>query len=184
MARIATLATASAARASALAAALLLAGCAGALQSSDGFFSRITPYRIDVVQGNVVTKDLLDQIKPGLTRAQVRDLLGSPLLTDPFHDARWDYIFTLRSVSLPAQRMALTLYFQGDALQRTESSQNPPSEKDFVAALRRSSGDGRAAPLELTEAERKALPVPKAAPAAAPEDVGPIRPYPPLEPGA
>src|SRR5678815_1208073 len=76
-------------------AALLLAGCSS-LQSSQGFLSRITPYRLEIVQGNVVTQEQAAQIKPGMNRAQVRDILGSPLLTDPFHADRWDYVFSIR----------------------------------------------------------------------------------------
>jgi outer membrane protein assembly factor BamE len=48
------------------------------------------------VQGNVVTSEQVARVKPGMTRAQVRDILGTPLLTDPFHADRWDYLFTIR----------------------------------------------------------------------------------------
>ena len=54
------------------------------------------PYRIDVAQGNVVTKEQLARVSPGMSRLQVRDILGSPLLTDPFHADRWDYVFTIK----------------------------------------------------------------------------------------
>jgi outer membrane protein assembly factor BamE len=72
-----------------------LAGC-GSLQSSDNFLGVVTPYRVEVVQGNVITSEQSAMVKPGLTRAQVRDVLGSPLLTDIFHADRWDYVFTIR----------------------------------------------------------------------------------------
>src|SRR4051794_7196309 len=81
--------------AAALAGLVLLAGCAS-LQSSDNFLGVITPYRVEIVQGNVVTKEQLAQVKPGINRSQVRDLLGSPLLTDIFHADRWDYVFTIK----------------------------------------------------------------------------------------
>ena len=64
-----------------LVAATLLGACSS-LQSSDNFLGFITPYRVEVVQGNVLTKEQVALIKPGQTRAQVRDVLGSPLLTD------------------------------------------------------------------------------------------------------
>ena len=79
----------------ALALAGALAGCQS-LQSSDSFLGVITPYRIEVVQGNVITSEQIALARPGLTRAQVRDVLGSPLLADPFHTDRWDYVFTIR----------------------------------------------------------------------------------------
>jgi outer membrane protein assembly factor BamE len=65
--------------------ATLLGGCALSRQSTDDFLGLITPYRIDIVQGNVVTKEQLAQLRPGMSRNQVRDVLGTPLLTDPFH---------------------------------------------------------------------------------------------------
>ena len=72
-----------------------LAGCQS-LQTSENFLGILTPYRVEVVQGNVITSEQVALAKPGLTRAQVREVLGSPLLTDPFHADRWDYVFTIR----------------------------------------------------------------------------------------
>ena len=76
----------------------------------------ITPYRIDIVQGNVVTKEQLALVKPGMTREQVRDMLGSPLLTDVFHADRWDYIFTIRRPGAQPQRRSIVAQFKGDRL--------------------------------------------------------------------
>ena len=67
-----------------LCAALSLTGCE-ALQRTDSLFGLITPYRIDIVQGNAITKEQAALIKPGLARAQVREVLGTPLVADPFH---------------------------------------------------------------------------------------------------
>ena len=78
-----------------LAGVAALAGCQS-LQSSDNIFGVITPYRLEVVQGNVITKEQVAAIKPGMSRTQVRDVLGSPLLSDLFHNDRWDYVFTIR----------------------------------------------------------------------------------------
>ena len=78
-----------------LALAAALAGCQS-LQSSENFLGVVTPYRVEVVQGNVITSEQIALAKPGMTRAQVRDVLGSPLLADPFHVDRWDYVFTIR----------------------------------------------------------------------------------------
>ena len=57
-----------------------LAGCSSLQPQADRLLGVITPYRIDIMQGNVVTKELAEMVKPGMTREQVRDLLGSPLL--------------------------------------------------------------------------------------------------------
>src|SRR3546814_20220346 len=55
-------------------------------------------YKVDIQQGNVVTQDMIDQLRPGLTRQQVRFILGNPLITDTFHANRWDYLYGLKSV--------------------------------------------------------------------------------------
>lgn len=56
----------------------------------------ISEYKIDIQQGNVLTQDMVAQLKPGLTRDQVRFILGTPVLTDMFHAGRWDYIYRLQ----------------------------------------------------------------------------------------
>ncbi|HET7793292.1 MAG TPA: outer membrane protein assembly factor BamE, partial [Rhizobacter sp.] len=119
--------------AASLIAATLLGGC-GTLQDSDNFLGIITPYRIEVVQGNVLTKEQVAMIKPGMTRAQVRDVLGSPLLTDPFHADRWDYVFTIRRQGTEPQRISVVAYFEGDALKKLDAPELP-SEREFVASI-------------------------------------------------
>ncbi|MFT3818541.1 MAG: outer membrane protein assembly factor BamE [Rubrivivax sp.] len=164
-----------------LAALSLLGGCAASRQSDDGFFARITPYRIEIVQGNVITSEQAARIKPGLTRAQVRDILGTPLLTDPFHGDRWDYIFTLRRDGVPSQRRSVVVLFDGDALKTIEAPELP-SEREFVAGITGTRKKIEPRTLELTEAQIKALPAPPRrddAPAV-PEPQGPARSYPPL----
>lgn len=165
-----------------LVAALLVSGCAaGPSLQSDNLLGVLTPYRIEVVQGNVVTREQAALVKPGLSRAQVRDIMGSPLLADPFHADRWDYVFTIRRQGAEPQRRAVVLLFDGDKLKSIDAPELP-SERDFVASIdtfksRRDSG-----PLALTEEQRKALPLPPRPepPTAAPS--GPQRSYPPLEP--
>ena len=162
-----------------LTALLASAGCAS-LQSSDSFLGVITPYRIDIVQGNVVTKEQAAQVKPGMTREQVRDLLGSPMLTDIFHADRWDYMFTIKRPGTEPQRRSIVAHFEGDTLKRLDAPELP-SEQEFVASISRVK-PGKAPVLELTDAQREALPKPKPQPAAETEPTGPVRTYPPLEP--
>ena len=161
---------------------LLLGACASSRQSDDGFFAKITPYRIEIVQGNVVTSEQAARIKPGLTRAQVRDVLGTPLVTDPFHGDRWDYIFTIRRDGLPNQRRSIVVWFDGDTLKSIEAP-DLPSERDFVQGISVVRKRFEPPVLELTEDQRKALPLPvkrdEPAPAV-PEPTGPVRNYPPL----
>jgi len=170
-------------RTSALLALLLTAALTGcsAVSSDGSVLGIITPYRIDIVQGNVVTKEQLALVKPGMSRVQVRDLLGSPLLTDPFHGDRWDYVFTIQRPGTQPQRRSIVARFEGDRLLNVEAPELP-SEREFVALISRARG-GKVPPLELTAEERAALPVPPKAPAPAPEpEAGPLRAYPPLEP--
>ncbi len=164
--------------ASLLAAAALLGGCES-LQRTDSLFGLITPYRIDIVQGNAITQEQAAAIKPGLTRLQVRDVLGTPLMTDPFHANRWDYIFTLRRPGTEAQRRSVVVHFDGDKVKSIDAPQLP-SEREFVASISRFK-DIKAPKLELTETERAALPVPPKREAPAAEPMGPVREYPPLD---
>ena len=161
-----------------LCAALSLTGCES-LQRTDSLFGFITPYRIDIVQGNAVTKEQVALIKPGLTRLQVKDVLGTPLVADPFHAARWDYIFTLRRPGAQPQRRSVVVLFEGDAVKSIEAPELP-SERDFVASISRFK-DLRAPKLELSEEERAALPLPPKREAPVAEPMGPVREYPPLE---
>ena len=156
----------------------MLTGCES-LQRTDSFLGFITPYRIDIVQGNAITKEQAALIKPGLTRLQVRDVLGTPLVADPFHANRWDYIFTLRRPNTDVQRRSVVVIFEGDVVKSMDAPELP-SEREFVASISRVK-DPRAPKLELTEEERKALPMPVRREAPPAEPMGPVRDYPPLE---
>ena len=155
-----------------------LVGCES-LQRTDTFLGFITPYRIDIVQGNVISKEQAALLKPGLTRLQVRDLLGTPLVVDPFHANRWDYIFTLRRPGTVDQRRSVVVQFEGDVV-KSVLAPELPSERDFVASISRIK-DPRAPKLELSDDERRALPPPARRDVVPPEPMGPVRDYPPLE---
>ena len=158
-----------------------LAGC-HSLQSSDNLLGVITPYKVEVVQGNVITSEQVALVKPGLTRAQVRDALGSPLLADPFHADRWDYVFTIRRQGAAPQLRRVVVHFKNDALESIEGGEGLPSEKDFVASIDTYKGSLAAPSLMLSEEQIKALPVPVRPAAAEPAPPVPSRTYPPLEP--
>lgn len=80
-------------------------------------------YKIDVQQGNVVTDELLDKLKPEMTKSQVRFVLGSPLIVDTFRDNRWDYVYIQREKGDLVEQKRLTIFFKGDRLMRTENEQ-------------------------------------------------------------
>jgi outer membrane protein assembly factor BamE len=168
---------------SALAAALALTACRS-LQSSDSFFSHLTPYKVEVVQGNVVTKEQAAQVKPGMSRAQVRDVLGSPLLTDPFHLNRWDYVFTIRRPGAEPQQRRVVVLFDGETMKSIDAGGELPAERDFVASIDTFKTSRNAPPLALSAEQIKALPAPAqvaASPEAPASAAAPTRSYPPLE---
>ena len=84
--------------------------------------SACTVHRIDVQQGNVITKDMVDQLKAGMTKRQVMFVMGSPLIEDPFHKGRWDYVFTLQ----PGEKRKImeykrvTLHFQDNKVSKID----------------------------------------------------------------
>lgn len=82
-------------------------------------------YRIDIQQGNAVDREMLDRLEIGMDRNKVRFILGTPLLADPFHQDRWDYVYSLRTGSEPAVRQRVSLYFTDDRLARIEDRLDP-----------------------------------------------------------
>ncbi len=167
----------------ALAAAAIaaLAGCQS-LQSSEGVGSMITPYKMEIVQGNVITNEQATMIKPGLSRAQVRDVLGSPLLADPFHAARWDYVFTIRRQGAEPQVRRVIVLFKDDKLESIDTGGPLPAEREFITSIATFRDTSTPPSLALTEEQLKALPVPVKPPPPEPVPPAPQRSYPPLEP--
>jgi|SRR5450432_1234338 outer membrane protein assembly factor BamE len=171
-------------RSAALAAVALAASLVGcqSLQSSDNFLGVITPYRLEIVQGNVITREQVALVKPGLTRAQVRDVLGSPLLADPFHANRWDYVFTIRRQGAESQLRRVVVLFKDDALESIDTGGELPGEREFVASIDTLKTARNAPALALTDDQLKALPAPAKPAAPDPVPPAPTRNYPPLEP--
>jgi len=94
-----------------LAAAILLAAISGCSSVP----KLVTEYRIDVQQGNVLTQEMVSQLKPGQTREQVRFILGTPLLVDMFHADRWDYVYRLRKGKTDeVETRRFTVFFDAD----------------------------------------------------------------------
>ncbi len=166
----------------------LLAGCStlrDAVPSHEALATAVSPYKIDIIQGNVVTREQLDYLRPGMPRAQVREVLGSALLTSVFHADRWDYVFTLQRQGAQPQSRKVTVYFKNNLLERIEADE-VPSEKEFVSTLRSTPPKGPLPVLEVPVDKLKPATAANAKPAAtAPATpAAPIDPsaYPPLEP--
>lgn len=158
-----------------------LAGCQS-LQTSDSFLGVLHPYRLEIVQGNVITQEQAAAIKPGMTRAQVRDVLGSPLLADPFHANRWDYVFAIRRQGAESQLRRVVVLFSGDTMESIDTGGPLPAEREFITSIDPSKASRAAPSLALSEAQIKALPAPVKPPAPEPVPPAPQRSYPPLEP--
>lgn len=99
-----------------IALALLVGGC-----SLTNPIHSLRPYRIDIQQGNEVTQAMLDQLKPGMTPAQVRFVMGTPLIVDPFHADRWDYVLRMEKDGRLIEKRRLTVVFQNGVLQRIDT---------------------------------------------------------------
>ncbi len=108
-------------------AALIAAAAVGTSACSTNwipYFAR--PYRPDVQQGNVVTQDMVEQLRPGMTEDQVRFLLGTPMLRDIFHQDRWDYPYYLQRGDGSTQLRKLTVFFdRSGRLARFHSDKMP-----------------------------------------------------------
>lgn len=169
--------------ASALLIGLALAGCSSTSDRMRSALHAVTPYKVEVVQGNVITKEQVDLLRAGMSRQQVRELLGTPLLSDIFHADRWDYVFTIKRQRVEPQQRRLTVFFNGQVLDRFEGDPMP-SEEEFVAGLDARKHSGKVPVLEATEEQLKkqAPPAAQSRDADASRSLAPLPPsYPPLE---
>lgn len=101
-----------------------------------GACNLLTVHKIDIQQGNVITQEMVDKLKPGMTRTQVRFVLGTPLITDAFHRDRWDYFYSFKvGAQGVAETRRLTLTFQDDVLRSVQGdvAVKNPSETAPVA---------------------------------------------------
>ena len=161
------------------------AGCSSLGSATQRVAESLTPYKVPVVQGNFVSREQVELLRPGMTRQQVRELLGTPLLASVFHADRWDYVFTMRRQGVAPQSYRLTTFFQNDVLERFEGD-TMPTEAEFVASVDVKRRSGAVPVLEASEAQlqkqaEKAPATP--APDASPQPPVPTS-YPPLEPPA
>lgn len=142
----------------------LLSGCS--------VVQKIGPHRIDVQQGNALDPENVARLKPGLTRSQVRFLLGTPLVVDPFRNDRWDYVYVFYEAGTLVEQKRITLFFDGDALSRIEGDvpavldQTSAATPAPVAAAITPARVGELAP-ESAAASQKAVAVPAPLPVAA-----------------
>ena len=90
-------------------------------------------HRITIQQGNVITQDMVDKLKPGMTKRQVLFVMGEPVVQSPFGHDRWDYVYTIKPPRQPTAQVRMTLFFEDDGLVRftgnlVPSASQPPDE--------------------------------------------------------
>lgn len=89
-------------------------------------------YKIDVQQGNIVTPDMVDKLKPGMTKSQVRFVLGTPLIVDAFRDNRWDYVYMRQEKGELVEQERLTIFFENEILTHFENYLLPTGNADVA----------------------------------------------------
>ncbi|MDF9776738.1 outer membrane protein assembly factor BamE [Pseudomonas baetica] len=116
-------------------------------------------YKIDIQQGNVVTQDMIDQLRPGMTRKQVRFIMGNPLLTDTFHADRWDYLYSLQPGGGERQQERISVIFNPNDQLVSLSGDFMPGVSRDEAILGKDSGTTVATPAENVEKPKPEKPV-------------------------
>ncbi len=116
-------------------ASLLTAGCSTVDEVGDviprTLESSPIMYKIDIQQGNVVDQEMINRLQPGMSKSQVRYIMGTPLLVDVFHQDRWDYHYSLKKNREPMEKRRVTLFFENDRLARIQGDLRPlPVDED------------------------------------------------------
>lgn len=118
-------------RFAAILACILLAGCI---------------YRIDIQQGNYITQDMVDKLKVGMTKAEARQALGTPLLNDVFHANRWDYYFSNVRGRQETEKKLFSVHFKDDKVVSFGGSNHPPAPPPVNVPGQPGAGSARPAP--------------------------------------
>ncbi len=114
----------------------LVAGCSTYDSLTQRVAQSITPYRITIVQGNFVSKEAASKMRVGMTQDEVKAALGTPLLTDMFHDERWDYVFYFkRGSTAVVQQRDFVVNFKDDRVVSWEGGEDLPSELELLADI-------------------------------------------------
>ena len=151
---------------------LVLGGC-----SSVPTIPTLSAYKMDIQQGNYVTQDMVAKLKPGMTRAQVRFILGTPLVVDMFRTDRWDYVYVFQKAGKVTEQRKLTVIFSGDKLLRVEGDVVPAGSGEAGKT-----GDAAAEKAKPAADAGAAKPEPGASPAKPEPGAAPSKPEPGVAP--
>lgn len=156
------------------AAVALLAGCSTYDSLTQRVAQSITPYRITVVQGNFVSQESAAKMRVGMTRAEVKAVLGTPLLTDMFHAERWDYLFYFkRGSTAVVQQRDFVVNFKDDVVSSWQGGDDLPSELELLADI---DGDKRGKKAKAAKVAAAASTVAAASAPAAAEAASEVEP--------
>jgi outer membrane protein assembly factor BamE len=112
---------------------ILLSSCT---RSFDGGYNMPLLYKIDIQQGNVIEQDMLNKLRPGMNKDQVKFIMGTPVIVDPFHNDRWEYIFSFQEGGGVREQRHITLHFEDEKLSHlsgdVEISYVPRDENEIV----------------------------------------------------
>lgn len=95
----------------------------------------LKPYKIDIQQGNYIDAETAAKLKLGMTRAQVRFVMGTPLVTDIFHSGRWDYVYIDKKAGKLVAQRRIAVYFDGDLVQRIVQVMDDGKEVEITAPV-------------------------------------------------
>lgn len=112
-----------------VAVSVLLASC-----SENSWLKSFAPYKMEIRQGNLISPEMRERIRVGMSRQQVSSALGSPLIADVYHANRWDYIYRFEAKGRLVEEHRLTVYFKGDFVSRIEDG-DAPAPADGQAAV-------------------------------------------------
>ena len=142
-------------RALILAAPIALAAC--------GVPNMIKPYRMEIQQGNFISQEAVSQLKPGMSKEQVRFVLGTPLVTDIFHADRWDYVYFRDVRGRAREERRIVVVFEDGKLARVLGDVVPAAPKDETAAVKEAAPAPPAAPKPVAPEPIAEQPKPAAA---------------------
>ncbi|HKK16561.1 MAG TPA: outer membrane protein assembly factor BamE [Gammaproteobacteria bacterium] len=111
---------------------LILGSSYGCSRNVDGSWKAPLVYRIDIQQGNVIDQEMLNRLQPGMDKEKVKFIMGTPLIMDPFHSNRWDYVYSMEPGGGERSQRRVTLYFRDDKLDYVDGdiSVNPGLKKE------------------------------------------------------
>ncbi|HEX5338812.1 MAG TPA: outer membrane protein assembly factor BamE, partial [Gallionella sp.] len=108
---------------------VLLASCGSGSPS----VPLLTPYKMDIRQGNYITPEMREKLRFGMTKQQVRFVLGTPMVSDAFHGNRWDYVYSLEREGKIVEKQRMTLLFDGDNLVSIDDGKSVQTAPPVVA---------------------------------------------------